>query len=112
MEEEDGGGGVVGKQGVRGSGSGVAASSIGSNSLTDAVKITLGPNGRNVAMECAFSLPRVTKDSVTIAKEIELADRFENIGAQMLRKVAAKTNGVAGDSTTTSTVLAQAMISR
>ncbi len=61
-------------------------------------------------MECAFSLPRVTKDGVTIAKEIELADRFENIDAQMLRKVAAKTNDVAGDSTTTATALVQAMI--
>ncbi len=82
----------------------------GANMLADTVKITLGPKGRNVVMERAFGSPRVTKDGVTVAKEIELADRFENVGAQMLREVAAKTNDVAGDGTTTAVVLAQAMI--
>ncbi len=83
----------------------------GANALADTVKITLGPKGRNVVMERAFGPPRVTKDGVTVAKEIELADRLENVGAQMLREVAAKTNDVAGDGTTTATVLAQAIMS-
>ncbi|MFP3039441.1 MAG: chaperonin GroEL [Candidatus Hodgkinia cicadicola] len=83
----------------------------GVNTLADAVKITLGPKGRNVVIERAFGFPRVTKDGVTVAKEIELADRFENIGAQMIREVASKTNDVAGDGTTTATVLAQAIVS-
>ncbi|XXM90152.1 chaperonin GroEL [Candidatus Hodgkinia cicadicola] len=82
----------------------------GVNALADAVKITLGPNGRNVVIEKTFSAPRVTKDGVTVAKEIELADRFENVGAQMLKEVASRTNDVAGDGTTTATVLAQALI--
>ncbi len=82
----------------------------GVNALADAVKVTLGPNGRNVVIEKAFGAPRVTKDGVTVAKEIELADRFENVGAQMLKEVASRTNDVAGDGTTTATVLAQALI--
>ncbi|ACT34325.1 chaperonin GroEL [Candidatus Hodgkinia cicadicola Dsem] len=82
----------------------------GVNALADAVKVTLGPKGRNVVIERAFGPPRVTKDGVTVAKEIELGDKFENVGAQMVREVAAKTNDVAGDGTTTATVLAQAII--
>src|SRR5262245_2061181 len=78
--------------------------------LADAVKVTLGPKGRNVVLEKSFGAPRVTKDGVTVAKEIELEDRFENMGAQMLREVAAKTSDVAGDGTTTATVLAQAIV--
>ncbi len=78
--------------------------------LADAVKVTLGPKGRNVVIEKAFGAPRTTKDGVTVAKEIELADKFENMGAQMVREVASKTNDVAGDGTTTATVLAQAIV--
>jgi chaperonin GroEL len=78
--------------------------------LADAVKVTLGPKGRNVVLEKSFGAPRVTKDGVTVAKEIELADKFENMGAQMVREVASKTSTVAGDGTTTATVLAQAIV--
>ena len=78
--------------------------------LADAVKVTLGPKGRNVVIEKSFGAPRITKDGVTVAKEIELADRFENMGAQMVREVASKTNDIAGDGTTTATVLAQAIV--
>ncbi|MDX2103135.1 MAG: chaperonin GroEL [Alphaproteobacteria bacterium] len=78
--------------------------------LADAVKVTLGPKGRNVVIEKSFGAPRITKDGVTVAKEVELADKFENMGAQMLREVASKTNDLAGDGTTTATVLAQAIV--
>jgi chaperonin GroEL len=78
--------------------------------LADAVKVTLGPKGRNVVLDKAFGAPRITKDGVTVAKEIELADKFENMGAQMVREVASKTSDVAGDGTTTATVLAQAIV--
>ena len=78
--------------------------------LADAVKVTLGPKGRNVVLEKSFGAPRVTKDGVTVAKEIELEDKFENMGAQMLREVASKTSDIAGDGTTTATVLAQAIV--
>ncbi len=78
--------------------------------LADAVKVTLGPKGRNVVLDKAFGAPRITKDGVTVAKEIELADKFENMGAQMVREVASKTNDEAGDGTTTATVLAQAIV--
>jgi len=81
----------------------------GVNTLADAVKVTLGPKGRNVVIEKSFGAPNVTKDGVTVAKEIELADKFENMGAQMVREVASKTNDDAGDGTTTATVLAQAI---
>src|SRR5689334_11811579 len=81
----------------------------GVNALADVVKVTLGPRGRNVALEKGFGAPVVTKDGVTVAKEIELEDRFENMGAQMVREVASKTSDVAGDGTTTATVLAQAI---
>src|SRR5437763_10292436 len=77
--------------------------------LTYTVKETLGPKGRNVVMETSFAAPRVTKDGVTVAKEIELSDRIENMGAQMVREVASKTSDVVGDGTTTATVLAQAI---
>jgi chaperonin GroEL len=82
----------------------------GVNILADAVKITLGPKGRNVVLERSFGAPTVTKDGVSVAKEIELKDRFENMGAQMLKEVASKTSDVAGDGTTTATVLAQAIV--
>jgi len=78
--------------------------------LADAVKVTLGPKGRNVVIEKSFGAPRITKDGVSVAKEIELSDRFENMGAQMLREVATKTSDLAGDGTTTATVLAQAIV--
>ena len=78
--------------------------------LADAVKVTLGPKGRNVVIDKSFGAPRITKDGVTVAKEIELADKFENMGAQMVREVASKTNDTAGDGTTTATVLAQAIV--
>ncbi len=78
--------------------------------LADAVKVTLGPKGRNVVIEKSFGAPRITKDGVTVAKEIELKDKFENLGAQMVREVASKTNDEAGDGTTTATVLAQAIV--
>ena len=78
--------------------------------LANAVKVTLGPKGRNVVLEKSFGAPRITKDGVTVAKEIELEDKFENMGAQMVREVASKTSDVAGDGTTTATVLAQAIV--
>jgi len=78
--------------------------------LANAVKVTLGPKGRNVVLDKSFGAPRITKDGVTVAKEIELEDKFENMGAQMVREVASKTNDVAGDGTTTATVLAQAIV--
>src|SRR5512134_1109284 len=78
--------------------------------LANAVKVTLGPKGRNVVLEKSFGAPRITKDGVTVAKEIELSDKFENMGAQMLREVASKTSDEAGDGTTTATVLAQAIV--
>src|SRR3712207_3015117 len=78
--------------------------------LADAVKVTLGPKGRNVVIEKSFGAPRITKDGVTVAKEIELSDKFENMGAQMVREVASKTNDIAGDGTTTATVLAQSIV--
>src|SRR6202522_3223900 len=78
--------------------------------LANAVKVTLGPKGRNVVIDKSFGAPRITKDGVTVAKEIELADKFENMGAQMVREVASKTNDIAGDGTTTATVLAQAIV--
>ncbi|UUP18463.1 chaperonin GroEL [Nitratireductor thuwali] len=82
----------------------------GVNILADAVKVTLGPKGRNVVLDKSFGAPRITKDGVTVAKEIELEDKFENMGAQMVREVASKTNDIAGDGTTTATVLAQAIV--
>ncbi len=78
--------------------------------LADAVKVTLGPKGRNVVIDKSFGAPRITKDGVSVAKEIELKDKFENMGAQMVREVASKTNDIAGDGTTTATVLAQAIV--
>ncbi len=78
--------------------------------LTNAVKVTLGPKGRNVILDKSFGAPRVTKDGVTVAKEIELEDKFENMGAQMVREVASKTSDEAGDGTTTATILAQAIV--
>ena len=78
--------------------------------LADAVKVTLGPKGRNVVLDKSFGAPRITKDGVTVAKDIELADKFENMGAQMVREVASKTSDIAGDGTTTATVLAQAIV--
>ena len=81
----------------------------GVNKLANAVRVTLGPKGRNVVLEKKFGGPTVTKDGVTVAKEIELEDPAENLGAQMVREVASKTSDVAGDGTTTATVLAQAM---
>ncbi len=82
----------------------------GVNILADAVKVTLGPKGRNVVLDKSFGAPRVTKDGVSVAKEIELQDKFENMGAQMVKEVASKTADVAGDGTTTATVLAQALV--
>src|ERR1700722_16356717 len=82
----------------------------GVNILANAVKVTLGPKGRNVVIEKSFGAPRTTKDGVTVAKEIELEDRFENLGAQLIREVASKTSDKAGDGTTTATVLAQAIV--
>mgnify|MGYP002718581627 FL=1 len=90
--------------------SSIAALVRGVDILADAVKVTLGPKGRTVVIEKSFSAPRITKDGVTVAKEIELADKFENMGAQMVREVASKTNDIAGDGTTTATVLAQAIV--
>src|SRR4030043_133157 len=81
----------------------------GVNIMADAVKATLGPKGRNAILEKSFGSPMVTKDGVTVAKEIELEDKFENMGAQMVKEVASKTSDVAGDGTTTATVLAQAI---
>ena len=82
----------------------------GVNILADAVKVTLGPKGRNVVLDKSFGAPRITKDGVSVAKEIELSDKFENMGAQMVREVASKTNDEAGDGTTTATILAQAIV--
>ena len=82
----------------------------GINTMADAVKVTLGPKGRNVVLDKSFGAPRISKDGVTVAKEIELEDKFENMGAQMLREVASRTSDVAGDGTTTATVLAQAIV--
>ena len=82
----------------------------GVNILANAVKVTLGPKGRNVVLEKSFGAPTITKDGVSVAKEIELADKFENMGAQMVKEVASKANDEAGDGTTTATVLAQAIV--
>src|SRR6059058_2618969 len=82
----------------------------GVETLANAVKVTLGPKGRNVVIEKSFGAPRITKDGVTVAKEIELEDKFENMGAQMVREVAQKTSDRAGDGTTTATVLAHAIV--
>src|SRR3712207_6192321 len=82
----------------------------GVETLANAVKVTLGPKGRNVVIDKSFGAPRISKDGVTVAKEIELADKFENMGAQMLKEVATKTSKEAGDGTTTATVLAQAIV--
>ena len=82
----------------------------GVDALANAVKVTLGPKGRNVVIEKSFGAPHVTKDGVSVAKEIELEDRVENMGAQMVKEVASKTNDIAGDGTTTATVLAQAIV--
>src|SRR5262245_15491519 len=78
--------------------------------LGNAVKVTLGPKGRNVVLDKSFGAPRITKDGVTVAKDIELPDRFENMGAQMVKEIASKTSDLAGDGTTTATVLAQAIV--
>src|SRR2546429_4265097 len=78
--------------------------------LANAVRVTLGPKGRNVVLDKSFGAPRISKDGVTVAKEIELADKFENMGAQMVREVASKTSDAAGDGTTTATVLAHAIV--
>src|SRR6266576_2891735 len=82
----------------------------GMNILADAVKVTLGPKGRNVVLDKKWGAPTITNDGVTIAKEIDLEDPWENLGAQLVKEVASKTNDVAGDGTTTATVLAQAMV--
>src|SRR3984893_11177387 len=82
----------------------------GINVLANAVRVTLGPKGRNVVLDKSYGAPRITKDGVTVAKEIELEDKFENMGAQMVREVAQKTNDVAGDGTTTATVLAHSIV--
>ena len=82
----------------------------GVNILADAVKVTLGPKGRNVVLDKSFGAPRITKDGVTVAKEVELEDKFENMGAQMVKEVASRTNDEAGDGTTTATVLAHAIV--
>ena len=83
---------------------------IGVDKLADTVKVTLGPKGRNVVLDQSYGTPLITNDGVTIAKEIELEDRFENMGAQLVKEVATKTNDIAGDGTTTATVLAQAIV--
>src|SRR5690554_6555488 len=82
----------------------------GVNVLANAVKVTLGPKGRNVVLEKSFGAPTITKDGVSVAKEIELEDKFENMGAQMVKEVASQANDQAGDGTTTATVLAQALV--
>src|SRR5690625_3144075 len=82
----------------------------GVNTLANAVKVTLGPKGRNVVLDKSFGAPTVTKDGVSVAKEIELKDKFENMGAQMVKEVASQTSDIAGDGTTTATVLAQAIV--
>ena len=83
---------------------------VGVNVLADAVKATLGPKGRNVVLDKSFGAPTITKDGVSVAKEIELKDKFENMGAQLVKDVASKANDAAGDGTTTATVLAQAIV--
>jgi chaperonin GroEL len=83
---------------------------LGIDVLADAVRVTLGPKGRNVLLDKSWGAPRITKDGVTVAKEIELGDKFENMGAQMVREVASKTSTVAGDGTTTATLLAHAIV--
>ena len=83
----------------------------GVNTLANAVKVTLGPKGRNVVMDKSYGAPKITKDGVSVAKEIELEDKFENMGAQMVKEVASKTNDNAGDGTTTATILAQSIVS-
>ena len=83
---------------------------VGVNVLADAVKVTLGPKGRNVVLDRSYGAPTITKDGVSVAKEIELKDKFENMGAQMVKEVASKTSDVAGDGTTTATVLAQSIV--
>src|SRR2546430_17648749 len=82
----------------------------GVDTLANAVKVTLGPKGRNVVLDKSYGAPRITKDGVTDAKEIELSDKFENMGAQMVKEVASKTSTIAGDGTTTATVLAHAIV--
>src|ERR1700724_1338002 len=82
----------------------------GVETLANAVKVTLGPKGRNVVIDKSYGSPRITKDGVTVAKEIELGDKFENMGAMMMREVASKTNDLAGDGTTTAIVLAHALV--
>ena len=82
----------------------------GVNTLANAVKVTLGPKGRNVVMDKSYGAPKITKDGVSVAKEIELEDKFENMGAQMVKEVASKTNDNAGDGTTTATILAQGIV--
>ena len=82
----------------------------GVDKLANAVKVTLGPKGRNVVIDKSYGSPTITKDGVTVAKEIELEDKYENLGAELVKEVASKTNDVAGDGTTTATILAQAMI--
>src|SRR5678810_1428529 len=82
----------------------------GIDTLAHAVRVTLGPKGRNVVLDKSYGAPRITKDGVTVAKEIELEDKFENMGAQMVREVASKSSDFAGDGTTTATVLAQAIV--
>src|SRR5512145_2679561 len=83
---------------------------VGVNILADAVKVTLGPKGRNVVVDGSYGSPSITKDGVSVAKDIELKDKFENMGAQMVKEVASKTSDVAGDGTTTATVLAQSIV--
>ena len=87
-----------------------AAMMRGVNILADTVKVTLGPKGRNVVIDKSYGAPRITKDGVTVAKEIDLEDKFENMGAQMVKEVASKTNEEAGDGTTTATILAQSIV--
>ncbi len=87
-----------------------AALKRGADQLANAVKVTLGPKGRNVVLEKGYGAPVITKDGVSVAKEIELEDKFENIGAEIIKEAASKTNDAAGDGTTTATILAQAMI--
>ena len=95
---------------VKFGGEGRARMVHGVNVLANAVKVTLGPKGRNVVLERSFGAPTITKDGVSVAKEIELKDKFENMGAQLVKDVASKTSDVAGDGTTTATVLAQAIV--
>ena len=87
-----------------------AAMMRGVNILADTVKVTLGPKGRNVVIDKSYGAPRITKDGVSVAKEIDLEDKFENMGAQMVKEVASKTNDNAGDGTTTATILTQAIV--